>query len=319
MVPDARPVTLLAATVPNHEESIDIEITVAELTVQNMFPDISQSPAERVIPVAPLDVPPVIVELASQSNTLPDETFVMVRAEVRAFSIYSPTKPEEALSLVFVPWIEIPADLVRDERVPLDVAARVVAKEPELVVTSPVKAGNCAAAKVPVTPVDKGRPVPLARTMAVGVPRAGVISVGEVASTTAPLPVVVAALIAVPLPDRIPVIVVESVIAGVEVAVATVPAKPFALTTDTVVTVPLVAGAELTQFVPLEVKTLPELPAAFKPVPPFARGRIPETSAVRSTALKLGPPDALPCNTVVAVPVDPMGRGEVPVPPPTIS
>ena len=43
--------------------------------------------------------------------------------------------------------------------------------------------------KVPVTPVVKGKPVALVKTIAVGVPNAGVTSVGEVANTKAPLPV----------------------------------------------------------------------------------------------------------------------------------
>jgi len=46
----------------------------------------------------------------------------------------------------------------------------------------------------PDTPVEIGRPVALVRTAADGVPRAGVKSVGEVASTIAPVPVVVAAI-----------------------------------------------------------------------------------------------------------------------------
>ncbi len=90
----------------------------------------------------------------------------------------------------------------------------------------------------PETPVEIGRPVPFVSVTADGVPRFGVVSVGEVAKTTLPLPVVVAALIAVPLPDRIPVTDVVRVIAGVDVAFATVPANPFAVTTETLETVP---------------------------------------------------------------------------------
>jgi hypothetical protein len=51
-------------------------------------------------------------------------------------------------------------------------------------------------------------------------------------------------------------------------------------------------------------------------VPPLADGRMPETSVVRSTALKLGAPIALPCSTVTAVPSDPRVAGETPPPPP---
>jgi len=90
----------------------------------------------------------------------------------------------------------------------------------------------------PLTPVEIGNPVAFVSVALVGVPRIGVTSVGEVASTTAPLPVVVAALMAVPLPERMPVIEVVRVIAGVEVEFATVPAKPFAVTTETSETVP---------------------------------------------------------------------------------
>lgn len=82
-------------------------------------------------------------------------------------------------------------------------------------------------------------PVMLVPTRAVGVPRAGVTSVGEVASTTAPEPVVVAAEIAVPFPARTGAFtVVERVMAGVVVGLATEPASPLAVTTDTEVTVP---------------------------------------------------------------------------------
>jgi hypothetical protein len=43
--------------------------------------------------------------------------------------------------------------------------------------------------RVPVTPEVRGRPVALVRTTALGVPRAGVLRVGEVARTTLPEPV----------------------------------------------------------------------------------------------------------------------------------
>ena len=46
-----------------------------------------------------------------------------------------------------------------------------------------------ATGKVPVTPLDSGRPVALVNTAALGVPSAGVVSVGELAKTTLPVPV----------------------------------------------------------------------------------------------------------------------------------
>jgi len=103
----------------------------------------------------------------------------------------------------------------------------------KLALVPPLAKGN-----IPVTPVVRGRPVPLVSTTAEGVPSAGVIRVGLVFKTTLPVPVVVAAEIAVPLPCSIPVMVVDKVIAGVVVGFATVPARPLADTTDTVVTVP---------------------------------------------------------------------------------
>jgi hypothetical protein len=48
-----------------------------------------------------------------------------------------------------------------------------------------------ATGRVPVTPVVSGRPVALVNTAADGVPRAGVVSVGLDARTTAPVPVAV--------------------------------------------------------------------------------------------------------------------------------
>jgi hypothetical protein len=46
-----------------------------------------------------------------------------------------------------------------------------------------------ATGSVPVTPLDKGKPVVLVRVPELGVPRAGVTKVGEVAKTRAPDPV----------------------------------------------------------------------------------------------------------------------------------
>ena len=46
-----------------------------------------------------------------------------------------------------------------------------------------------ASGKVPVTPVDRGKPVKLVATPEVGVPSNGVTNVGEVDRTTEPVPV----------------------------------------------------------------------------------------------------------------------------------
>jgi len=70
---------------------------------------------------------------------------------------------------------------------------KVLAKLPDIVsvlatlLATPVP--PLVAGSVPVTPVESGRPVALVRTRAVGVPSAGVTSVGDVANTAAPVPV----------------------------------------------------------------------------------------------------------------------------------
>lgn len=48
---------------------------------------------------------------------------------------------------------------------------------------------RCETARLPVVPVARGRPVALVNTTALGVPRAGVTRVGELAKTAAPVPV----------------------------------------------------------------------------------------------------------------------------------
>ena len=78
-----------------------------------------------------------------------------------------------------------------------------------------------AAAKMPVTPVVKGRPVKLVATPDVGVPSKGVTNVGDVDKTTEPVPVDVVT----PVPP---------------LATATVPVKSAA------------AKAAKTEFVPLD-------------------------------------------------------------------
>ncbi len=108
-------------------------------------------------------------------------------------------------------------------------------------------------------------PVMFVPTKAVGVPRAGVTSVGEVAKTTEPEPVVVAAEIAVPLDCNRPVMLHERVMAGVVVEVATEPARPLALTTETSVTVPPPPPPAIVS-VTAEPKAVPVTPAPRKSI-----------------------------------------------------
>jgi hypothetical protein len=60
---------------------------------------------------------------------------------------------------------------------------------PEVKLVSPVP--PFVVASVPVTPVERGKPVALVRVTEVGVPRIGVTSVGLVAKTLFPVPVLV--------------------------------------------------------------------------------------------------------------------------------
>ncbi len=65
-----------------------------------------------------------------------------------------------------------------------------------------------------------------------------------------------------------------------------------------VVTSPLNSAAVIAVALPRIKPTRVEV----VPVPPFATGNVPLTSAARATAAKDGAPAALPCKTVVVVP-----------------
>lgn len=76
--------------------------------------------------------------------------------------------------------------------------------------------------RTPVTPVVRGSPVAFVRTAALGVPKAGVISVGDVESTTLPEPVEVP----VPVPPLVtPSIPVTPVVKGRPVALVRLPVR----------------------------------------------------------------------------------------------
>lgn len=62
---------------------------------------------------------------------------------------------------------------------------------------------------VPVTPVVKGKPVALVNTIAVGVPKAGVTSVGLVDKTTDPVPVLVVTPVPPDATGKVPVVNAE--------------------------------------------------------------------------------------------------------------
>ena len=67
-------------------------------------------------------------------------------------------------------------------------------------------------------------------------------------------------------------------------------------------TCPAVPAAVNANAVPVPYAEPPAVAVAVELVPPFAIGSVPDISAVKLTAPKLGAPDALPCSTVVVVP-----------------
>lgn len=120
---------------------------------------------------------------------------------------------------------------------------------------------------VPVTPVVRGRPVPLVRTMADGVPRAGVTRVGLVERTVFPDPVEVV----VPVPP---------LATGSVPVTPVVRGNPVALVSTTAEGVP---SAGVTNVGLVDKTVFPDPVEVVVPVPPLATGRVPVTAVVRDT------------------------------------
>jgi hypothetical protein len=119
-------------------------------------------------------------ELAPETTLVPVQPVVPSAPEAFRIAFNSPAPPEAEAQLVLVP----------------SVLRYLLALEPwlgnnafsaVLAVVCPVP--PLAIGRVPVTPVVSGSPVPLVKTTAEGVPRAGVTSVGLFANTRAPVPV----------------------------------------------------------------------------------------------------------------------------------
>ena len=152
------------------------------------------------------------------------------------------------------------AEIVAAVNVPVSVgdADRTLLPVPVLVVT-PVP--PFATGKVPVTPVVRGRPVPLVSVTDVGVPRTGVTSVGLVLRTVFPEPV----LVVTPVPPLVTASVpVTPVVKG----------RPVTLVITPEVGVP----SKGVTSVGLVLRTLlPEPVDVVTPVPPFATASVPAT------------------------------------------
>jgi hypothetical protein len=194
----------------------------------------------------------------------------------------TPAVPEAAIDIapeVLVIAIPVPAvNVVLVKPVPLPISKAPFAG----VVINPVP--PLVTGKVPETPVVNGNPVQLINVPEVGVPKIGVINVGDVFSTFDPVPVDVITPVPPFAIGKVPATWVVkltplNVPPKVKLpAVVTTPLNVIPLTVPpppTEVTVPdpppPVAGAD-TQFVPVDVKTLPTVPGLVKPVPPDADG-----------------------------------------------
>jgi hypothetical protein len=146
-----------------------------------------------------------------------------------------------------------------------------------------------ATGKLPVTPVDNGKPVAFVSVTLVGVPKTGVVSVGLVDRTTLPVPV----LVVTPVPPLATANVPVSVIVPDEVIgppVVDKPVVPPATLTD--VTVPALAAGVAQVPSPLQNVVLDALVPLFR----LATGRLPVTP------VESGKPVALVSVTLAGVP-----------------
>jgi hypothetical protein len=177
-----------------------------------------------------------------------------------------------------------------------------------------------ATGSVPVTPVVKGRLVPLVRITADGVPRFGVVRTGDVDKTTFPVPVDVVTPVPPLATGRVPVtpVVKGRPVAFVRVAAEGVPMFGVVRTGE---------EDKTTLPVPVDVVT---------PVPPFATGRVPVTPVVKGSpvafvkvaaegvprlgVVRVGDVErtTLPDPVDVVTPVPPRATERVPVVPATI-
>jgi hypothetical protein len=146
-----------------------------------------------------------------------------------------------------------------------------------------------ATGRLPVTPVDKGKPVAFVSVTLVGVPKTGVVNVGLVDKTTLPVPV----LVVTPVPPLATAKVPVSVIVPDEVIgppVVDKPVVPPATLID--VTVPALAGGVAQDPSPRQNVVADALVPEFK----LVTGKLPVTPVVS------GKPVALVNVTLIGVP-----------------
>lgn len=192
---------------------------------------------------------------------------------------------------------------------------------------APVPLFRFATGRLPVTPVDNGRPVAFVSVATEGVPRLGVTRVGEVAKTRLPLPVSfvmavarladdgVAKKVAMPVPRPDTPVEIGKPVAFVSVADDGVPRAGVVRVGDVpntsapVPVSPVTADARFAlEGVPRNVAT-PD-PRDVIPVPPFAAASVPDSVIVPDVVI--GPPDVVS----PVVPPDTATLVTVPLPPP---
>lgn len=171
------------------------------------------------------------------------------------------------------------------------------------------------AGSVPVTPVPKGNPVALVSTAAEGVPRSGVVSVGEACITNVdPVPVCAATAVVLPTlvigPPRFALVVTLLAVNAVAVPVMFVPTSALGvprlglerigLTANTAAPEPVSSVKAAARFaddgVPRKV-AIP-VPNDVIPVPPFATASVP-ASVIAPTVAEDGVRPVVPAEKLL--------------------
>jgi hypothetical protein len=146
----------------------------------------------------------------------------------------------------------------------------------------PLPTGN-----VPDTPVARGKPVAFDNTTALGVPKAGVVKVGEVDSTTFPVPVEDVTPVPPLATGKVPVTPVES-------------GNPVKFVATPEVGVPKFGETKVGE---VDSTTLPEPVDVVTPVPPLATATVPEMLVAFTLDATVGIFNVVPVKVAAPVPV----------------
>jgi len=137
-----------------------------------------------------------VVSLPKRKSLVAGTTTVFVPEVEAVFMNVEPEPPKPPRASVPIVNVFIPVFVCAAARIisPLPAGvAHVPSPLQKVVFEAPVPEFRFVTGRLPVTPVVRGSPVALVKTRAVGVPKAGVTRVGELARTTAPVPVLAVA------------------------------------------------------------------------------------------------------------------------------